>query len=330
MDKSEIESYVKAGEIAKEVKVFARELARPGVKLLDIAEGIDAKILELGGECAFPVNLGLNEVAAHFTPAAGDETVAEGVLKMDIGVVVDGYIADTAISFDLTPNGEFKEMIKLNKKILSAATDRIFRGVGVSGCRGVGGQQSCPTDSVKNDYERVRVCDIGEACSCVMDEAGDEYAIVRSLCGHALGRNIIHTSPTVSNCRNDSMKVLDNIAFAVEPFVTTGVGDIFEGKGGGIYTLKGNGNVRDRDARKVLEFVRENYETRPFCLRWISKAVENEELDVRENKLKLVIGMLVRAGIFYEYPILIEKSRKPVSQFENTFLIVDGKVIQTT
>jgi len=297
MDKADVGSYVRAGEIAREVKEFVREMIKPGMKLIDIAEGIDAKILELGGEFAFPVNLSLNEVAAHFTPATGDESIAEGILKVDIGVAVDGFIADTAISFDLTEDGEFGEMIALNEEVLKKASESVKVGM--------------------------MVRDVGEAAQSVMEEYdGDEFVVIKSLCGHSLDQDEIHAGLTISNYRNENKMVLDDIAFAIEPFVTTGVGDIFEGKGGGIYVLKSGGQVRDRDARKVLEFIREEYGPCPFCERWLAKA--------GFERLKFVLGMLVKQGILYEYPMLIEKSRKPVSQFENTFVVADGEVICTT
>jgi methionyl aminopeptidase len=296
MDKSEVESYVKAGEIAREVKIFVREMIKPGMKLIDIAEGIDAKILELGGEFAFPVNLSLNEVAAHFTPDISSEEVAEGILKIDIGVAVDGFIADTAISIDLTTEGEFGEMIELNEKVLAAASEAVRVGM--------------------------EVRDIGEAVQDVMGNARNKFVIIKSLSGHALDKDTIHSGLTISNYRNDNTTELDDVAFAVEPFVTTGVGDIFEGKGGGIYILQSDGQVRDRDARKVLKFVREEYGTRPFCARWLAKA--------GFSRLKFVLGILVKQGILHEYPMLIEKSRKPVSQVENTFVIDGDEVICTT
>lgn len=317
MDEVEFECYVKAGEIAKAVKDYVSEIVRPGVKLINIACKIDEKILELGGEAAFPVNLGLNEIAAHFTPDEDCEEVAEGILKVDIGVAVDGFIADTAISFDLTDNGEFEEMIGLNRKILAAATERIFRGVGVSGCRGVG-------------ESKIRVKDVGNAVDLVMRDASRDFSIISGLCGHGLGKNLIHCPPTIPNYANDSDKVLDGMAFAVEPFVTMGNGEIIEGKAGGIYALKGSGAVRDRDARKVLDFIREKYLTRPFCSRWILKCIRNDDLDIREEKLKFALSVLVRSGVISEYPILIEKSRKAVSQMENTFLVANGKVVCTT
>ncbi len=296
MDKSEIDSYVKAGEIAKEVKVFARELIKPGMKLIDIAEALDEKILELGGEFAFPVNLSLNEIAAHFTPNASSEEIAEGILKVDIGVAVDGFIADTAFSLDLTEDGEFKEMIELNEKILEKASEAVKVGM--------------------------EVRDIGEACQDIMDDASDDFAIIKSLSGHALGQDTIHAGLTISNYRNDGTAKLSEMAFAVEPFVTTGVGDVIEGKGGGIYILKDDGNARDRDVRDILMYIRAKYGTRPFCARWLEK----EGFD----KLKFALRTLIRSGILYEYPELVEKSRKPVSQIENTFLIAGGEVICTT
>ncbi len=297
MDKSEIESYVKAGDIAKEVKSFARELIEPGIKLIDIAEAIDAKILELGGDFAFPVNLSLNEIAAHFTPSSESKEVAEGILKVDIGVAVDGFIADTAFSVDLTGDKRFGDMIELNERILRKASEAVQVGMKVS--------------------------DVGDACQDELEKwEGDRFVIIKSLSGHALGKNMIHAGLTISNYRNNNTTELDESAFAIEPFVTSGVGDIFEGKSGGIYILKDEGRVRDRDARKVLDFIRGKYGTLPFCARWLARE--------GFGKLKFILGMLVKQGILYEYPVLIEKSRKPVSQIENTFLIGGGEVVCTT
>ncbi|MCD4771089.1 type II methionyl aminopeptidase [archaeon] len=297
MEKSEIDSYKKAGAIAKQIKTFTKDLIKPKMKLLDIAEAIDSKILELGGEFAFPVNLSMNEIAAHYTPASGDETLAEGILKVDVGVAIDGFIADTALSIDLTENKEFKEMIELNQKLLENISKIIKVGMEVQ--------------------------NVGESCQKTLEEWDKEkFSIIKSLSGHSLAQNTIHAGLTISNYKNTNKKVLDEIAFAIEPFVTTGVGDIYEGEPGGIYILKNDGQTRDRDARKVLEFVREEYGTRPFCARWLAK----EGFD----KLKFVLKILVKQGILYEYPMLIEKSRKPVSQFENTFVLANGEVVCTT
>jgi len=137
-----------------------------------------------------------------------------------------------------------------------------------------------------------------------------------------LGKDEIHAGITISNYRNGNKKILDDIAFAIEPFVTIGVGDIYEGKAGGIYVLQSDGNVRDKDARELLKFIKEKFVTRPFCLRWLV----NEGF----RKLKFSISTLIKQNILHEYPLLIEKSRAPVSQFENTFIISDDSVVKTT
>ncbi len=300
MEKSEIESYVKAGEISKKIKKFALEIIKPKMKLIDIAEAIDAKIFEFGGIPAFPVNLSLNEIAAHYTPAPDDETIAEGILKVDIGVAVDGFIADTAISIDLTEDKRFTEMMKLNNELLENATKRI--------------------------RPEMEIKDIGDACQDTLEKWNSEkegnFSIIKTLSGHSLGKDTIHAGITISNYRNENKKILDDIAIAIEPFVTTGIGDIYEGQPGGIYILQSDGNVRDKDARELLKFIKENFPTRPFCLRWLV----NQDF----RKLQFNLAMFVKQGILHEYPLLIEKSRAPVSQFENTFLITEGKIKKTT
>jgi methionyl aminopeptidase len=189
MDKFEFDSYIKAGEIAKKVKEFAREIIKPKMKLIDIAESIDAKILELGGEIAFPVNLGLNEIAAHFTPERECEEIANGILKVDLGICVNGFIADSAFSVDLSEDKKFEDMIKLNENILDAAS-RVVR-IGM------------------------RVRDVGEAVQNVMDNSRGNFVVIGGLCGHGLGKNLIHTTPSIPNYRNDNNKILNNMGFAI-------------------------------------------------------------------------------------------------------------------
>ena len=119
-----IQKLKQAGEIAKKVKEFAREIIKPGVPLLEIANKIDAKIEELGGKSAFPVNLSINEIAAHSTPSFNDTELAHGLLKVDIGVHVDGYVADTAFSLDLENSEENKKLIEAAEAGLKAAIEK--------------------------------------------------------------------------------------------------------------------------------------------------------------------------------------------------------------
>ena len=124
----EIQKLIRAGEIAKRVKVYAREIIKPDVLLSEIANKIENKIIELKGKPAFPVNLSINEVAAHSTPSYNDTAKAFGLLKVDIGVHVDGYIADTAFSLDLEKIDENKKLIEAVELALERAIKRISVG----------------------------------------------------------------------------------------------------------------------------------------------------------------------------------------------------------
>ena len=95
------EKIIKAGKIASQVRENARQFIKKGMPLLEIAEKIENEIVKLGGKPAFPTNLSINEIAAHYTPSYDDKTIATGLLKIDLGVHINGYIADTAFSMDL-------------------------------------------------------------------------------------------------------------------------------------------------------------------------------------------------------------------------------------
>ncbi len=290
MDKQEIESYKKAGEIAKKVVAYARGIVKPGVKLLEIAEKIEGKIIEFRGDIAFPVNLSIDEIAAHYTPSPDDETKADGLLSVDIGVAVDGFIADTAFSVDLTKDKKYKDMIELNEKALESALKIIKPGVMIK--------------------------EIGEAISKVV---GDKYSVVRNLSGHSLDKNQIHAGLTISNYQNNNNLELKDIAIAIEPFLTSGRGEIYEGKDSEIYALQKGGSIRDGDARKILKFVKEKYDTLPFCRRWLVRA--------GFKKVDFCLKVLTQQGIFKNFPVLIEKGRVAVSQAEHSVLITKEQAI---
>jgi len=262
--------------------------------LIEIAEKTESKILELGAQIAFPLNLSLNEVSAHYTPSSDDQTKAQGLLKVDIGIAIDRYIADSAFSIDLTPNQEFKQMIELNQKALNNILSKLKPGIEIK--------------------------QIGNTIHETIKDS--DFTIIKNLSGHSLGQNQIHAGLTLSNYKNDNQNKLNNIAIAIEPFLTQGIGHVYEGKSSEIYMLEKQGSVRDPDARKLLKFIKETYQTLPFCKRWLEKQ------DFK--KLKFSLATLTRQKILHNFPVLIEKSKKPVSQAEHTALILDNEVIITT
>jgi methionyl aminopeptidase len=130
MEQEIMDKYRKAGAILKEVRENAVPRVTKGARLLDVASAIEAEIIEKGGRPAFPVNISINSEAAHDTPGIGDERVfGDDMVKVDIGVHVDGYIADTAVTVDLSGN---PDLVKASRKALEEAIKLVRPGVNTS------------------------------------------------------------------------------------------------------------------------------------------------------------------------------------------------------
>jgi len=117
-----IECYRQAGRIACNIRELAKKKDYVGKTLYEICEQIEKEIREYGGFPAFPVNVSLNEIAAHYTAEPDDQKIVEeeDVLKIDIGVQVDGYIADTAVT--ISYNNEYYSLVKASENALERYT----------------------------------------------------------------------------------------------------------------------------------------------------------------------------------------------------------------
>src|ERR1051325_8468106 len=80
-----------------------------------------AQIFKKGGEPAFPVNVSLNDIAAHYTAVPNDPITVKNndVLKIDVGVHIDGYIADTAVT--VSYDTKYQNLIDIAQKALDEA-----------------------------------------------------------------------------------------------------------------------------------------------------------------------------------------------------------------
>jgi len=287
------QNILKAGEIAKQVRKYAKTVAKPNMPLLEIAEKIENKIIELGGKPAFPVNLSINEIAAHYTPSYIDESIARGLLKVDFGVQIDGWVADTAFSVDLENQKENKELIEASESALKNAIQRIRKGISIG--------------------------EIGKTIQNAIEKKG--FSPVTNLSGHEMQEYDLHAGLTIPNIDNKSSEKITDGLYAIEPFATNGSGKVVEGKPSGIYLLTDDKNVRSPEARKILNFIIEEYQTLPFCSRWIVKKYGTKAL--------FALRQLEDNGNLHQYPQLVEVSKAKVSQAEHTVLI-DDKVIVTT
>src|SRR3989339_709581 len=233
----------KAGKIAKEVKDYAKSFIKKDMSLLEIAEKIENKIIELGGKMAFPTNLSINEIAAHYTPAHNDETKAHGLLKVDLGVHIDGWTADTAFSLDLENSEENKKLIEASQKALD--------------------------NSIKKAKENVKTSEIGKIISETIESYG--FSPIINLSGHEMKQYELHAGITIPNFDDNKNTIITKGLYAIEPFASTGNGKIHDGKLSEIYMVINSKNVRSPIAREMLDFILEEYQTLPFCSRWFVK-----------------------------------------------------------
>ncbi|MFB6082371.1 MAG: type II methionyl aminopeptidase [Halanaeroarchaeum sp.] len=284
------EKYREAGDILATVLKEAADMIEVGATHLAVAEHAEARIEELGGAPAFPVNISVDEEASHSTPARDDETeFGEEMVCLDVGVHVDGWIADAATTVDLSGN---PDLVDAAEDALAAAIDAVEPGVHT-------GQ-------------------IGAA----IEEAIDAYDVnpVVNLTGHGLAQWDAHTGPSVPNRGLDTGVELEvGDVIAIEPFATDGSGKVGEGSKTEIYSLVEEGRVRNRQARDVMETVAEEYRKLPFAARWL----ENE-------RAEMALRRLTMNDVLRSYPVLKERDGALVSQAEHTVIVTEDGAEVTT
>ncbi len=287
------QKYIKAGKVAAEARNYGVSLAKPGIKLLDLAEAIERKIEELGGRPAFPVNLSLNSHAAHYTPHKNDPITLkeEDYLKIDVGVHIDGYIGDTAVT--VRPAGK-DELIKCSEKMLEEALKLFVPGEKLS--------------------------HIGEVIENVTKEFG--FNPIRNLTGHGLERFSVHSPPGVMNIKNNSPHTLkEGEVFGVEPFCTNGSGRVKDTSTTLIYGFIQNKPIRSPEGRKILEIIK-GFNGLPFAKRWIERYIS-------PIKTSMILKQLSDLGALHPYPVLKEVSDGNVAQTEHSVIVSEKPIVTT-
>lgn len=283
-----LQHFKKAGDIAASIKKDAKSLVMPGESALDVAETIEKMIFDAGAQPGFPCNISINEVAAHFTPEANDTLLfgEKDVVKLDLGVAVEGCIADTAFSVDLS--GE-------QDKLMDAA--RAAVEAGVAGIK----------PGVRNGA-------VGKLIEHEIRSRG--FKPIENLTGHMIQPYTLHAGVEIPNVgSNASYEFEEGDVFAVEPFATTGAGRVVDQPQVEIFAVAGEGKLRMRSSRELLLGLVRRYFTLPFAERWL----------VAESKSKLLLSAamreLLQAGCLHPYPVLREADRGLVTQFEHTVIV---------
>lgn len=237
------EDYIAAGKIAAKATEIVAAKITPGSSALEVALFCDNLISELGGKPGFPVNLSVNDVAAHYTPVPGNDLVfQEGdLVKVDVGVQVNGYLADTAVTVCVGKKGH--PLIEAAEDALAAAEKALRPGVPVS--------------------------EIGEAIEAAIVSRG--FKPIYNLTGHTVEQWNLHAGKSVPNFKGMKGALSAPCAVAIEPFATTGDGYVSDGPASAIFSVTGR-QTRLPQARAILAKLASRFSTLPFSSRWLSPA----------------------------------------------------------
>jgi methionyl aminopeptidase len=202
----ELEQMAAAGAIVADTLALLGEHIRPGATTGELDRLADDFIRSHGG---IPTFLGYrgpypypasictspNEVVVHGIP--GDHALADGdILSVDVGVTLDGYVADSAYTF---PVGEIDSEAERLLEVCNAALH-----AGIEQARAGG-----------------KLTDISHAVQRVTEDAG--FSVVRSLVGHGVGRDM-HEDPQIPNYGDPGRgpTLAPGMTLAIEPMITAG------------------------------------------------------------------------------------------------------------
>ena len=294
-----IESYIESGKIASRIRKEASEMIKEGALVLDLVQYVESEILKSGAQIAFPCNVSINEVAAHYTSPEGDKTAfkAGDMVKLDLGAMVDGYIADTAVTVIAEGNADeiySQDEINLHEEIVEASAAGLEAAIATA-------------------RAGVEVSKIGAA----VHEAISEYKLnpIFNLTGHSLEQNNLHAGISIPNYDNHDGYVLEEgQAIAIEPFATNGEGIVNDAPGHYIFSYMANKPFRMKSTQRVLKYIQSNHRYVPFSGRWITD-------EFGERKGSIALKQLSDAMAIYPYAPLREKQNCFVSQKEHTLII---------
>jgi len=299
--KIKLESLNKAGKIAQEVKKYIKPKILVGAEVLNLIENTEKKIVELGGGWAFPVNVSINNIAAHYTSPIKDDalTIKEGdIVKIDLGVHIDGYIVDTAFTVSFNDDKSLENIIQATEVALEAAK-----------------MMAKPKINTK---------ELGKKIEDIIK--GFKFNPIKELGGHQIERWTVHGKkrlPELGTQGGDIME--EGEVFAIEIFASTGEGTVHNTKNSYIYELNpyaGRVPLRRKTSKQILGHINKNFKTLPFAERWLAK----------DFRMGVMFGLqeLVQQGKIHVHYVLAEQKGEFVAQSEQTILITEDGFKQLT
>jgi len=290
-----LSKYRAAGKVGAEAREYGISLIKEGVKLIDVCNAVEERIRDLGCQPAFPANISIDHVAAHYTSPDGDQTTFEAgqLVKLDVGAHLDGFIADTARS--IVVGGGDSDLIKATEDAQREALSAAGPGVMTN--------------------------EIGRRIEEAIKSYG--YTPIRQLSGHTLERYVQHGPKTIPNFSMPHGEPLEvGEAYGLDIFASDGTGNVTESSQCYIYALnKENPFPRLRVAKRLYLFILENYKTLPFTDRWFKSKIPGSRLALLE---------MVKNNALRKYGVLSEARGTLVAQSEHTFVVTENGIEITT
>jgi len=278
-------SLLEAGRVSKEAKERARDLVADGVLLLDVAEEIEALMRKRGLRPAFPTCISIDNVAAHYSPTHDDALRFRhgNVVKLDLGAQKDGWIADTAVTVEVGTRN-WSRLIQASELALQTAIEAVRPGV------------------------ETRV--LGEGIRRAIESNG--YRPIRNLTGHTIERYVLHAGKSVPNIAHGHDTLDEGDVVAIEPFSSSGAGEVDGTRTGNIYRVLRFKPHKDDALTAFLGQLDEAFKGLPFAERWAYAL---------DPKAPALLNQLLRTRAVMTYPALLDVGAGIVAQTEHTMIV---------
>ena len=293
----DLPNFERSGQMLAKVRDHVKRMSIRGMSVIQVCEDVENKIRGLGGGLAFPCNVGINEVAAHYTSPWNDKTMIpdRSIVKIDFGVEIEGCITDTSITVPLDPI--YDSLVVAAEVALQEAISAVAPGR--------------------------RLSEVGGIVERAIARYG--FRPIRNLTGHKIERYSLHAGKSVPNVSGmESGKFEEGEIYAIEPFATQkeAEGAVKERPPAYIFRFVRTKGVKTQSARGLAEYIQTQYKSLPFASRWI---LRDDKKETRAAFLELVENRSI-AG----YPVLVEVSGGMVAQAEHTVLVTrDGCKVLT-
>lgn len=293
----QLDDFREAGKITAKARTFGAKRIQIGKAMVDVCDEIDQYIRDQGADLAFPAQISVNEVAAHYGASENDPFIFSDshLAKLDLGAMINGAVGDSAVSVDVSKDGRYKTLIGASRDALDAGIKTVRAGVFTS--------------------------EIGKEIEKVILKQG--FVPIRNLSGHGIGINDLHGFPSIPNYNSgDNVKLEAGMTIAIEPFATDGAGIVVERGESELFMIDDKKPVRSSFTREFLRHA-EKFKGFPFARRYIDR-------EIGKPKVNFALKELYQKRMLEKFPPLIDRDNGIVAQSEHSLLVTeDGCEILT-